>query len=105
VELHRRPKPGDKWHCDEGLLMLNGERHYLWRAVDQDGNVLDILVQRRRNKAAAQKFFCTLLMGLNIHDAIIGATALVSRDILHESVAVVTKNGAMTRSGLLETVW
>ena len=44
----RRPQPGDKWHLDEVFLTMNGERHYLWRAVDQDDNVLDILVQRRR---------------------------------------------------------
>ena len=46
--LRRRPQPGDKWHLDEVFLTMNGERHYLWRAVDQDDNVLDILVQRRR---------------------------------------------------------
>ena len=49
---HWRPRPGDKWHLDEVFLTINGECHYLWRAVDQDGNVLDILVQRRRNKQA-----------------------------------------------------
>src|SRR4029453_3971572 len=49
--LRRRcPQPGDKWHLDEVFLTIHGERHYLWRAVDQDDNVLDILVQRRRNK-------------------------------------------------------
>jgi putative transposase len=53
----RRPRPGDKWHLDEVLLTIHGDRHYLWRAVDQDGNVLDILVQSRRNKKAAKKFF------------------------------------------------
>ena len=64
-QLHRRrPRPGDKWHLDEVLLTINGERHYLWRAVDQDDNVLDILVQRRRNKRAAKKFFRKLLKGL-----------------------------------------
>ena len=57
----RRPRPGDKWHLDEVVLTINKVRHYLWRAVDQDGNVLDILVQRRRNKAAAKKFFRKLL--------------------------------------------
>ena len=43
---------------------MHGERHYLWRAVDQDGNMLDILVQSRRNTQAAQKFFRKLLQGL-----------------------------------------
>ena len=60
----RRPRPGDKWHLDEVFLTIKGERHYLWRAVDQDGNVLDILVQRRRDKRAAKKFFRKLLKGL-----------------------------------------
>ena len=60
----RRPRPGDKWHMDEVFLTIHGERHYLWRAVDQDGNILDILVQSRRNKKAAKKFFRKLLKGL-----------------------------------------
>ena len=60
----RRPRPGDKWHLDEVFLTINGRRHYLWRAVDQDDHVLDILVQRRRNKKAAKKFFKKLLKGL-----------------------------------------
>jgi len=60
----RRPRPGDKWHLDEVLIRINGATHYLWRAVDQDGNVLDILVQRRRDKQAAVKFLRKLLKGL-----------------------------------------
>jgi putative transposase len=60
----RRPRPGDKWHWDEVFITINGERYYLWRAVDQDDNVLDILVQSRRNKKAAKKFFRKLLKGL-----------------------------------------
>src|SRR5260370_9852559 len=53
----RRPRCGDKWHLDEVFLTIRGERHYLWRAVDQDGHVLDILVQSRRNAHAAKRFF------------------------------------------------
>jgi putative transposase len=60
----RRPRPGDKWFLDEVFLTINGERYDLWRAVDQDDNVPDILVQRRRNKNAAKKFFTKLLKGL-----------------------------------------
>ena len=60
----RRPRPGDKWHLDEVFLTINGQRSYLWRAVDQDGHVLDILVQSKRNKKAAKKFFKKLLKGL-----------------------------------------
>ncbi len=59
-----RPRPGDEWHRDEVFIGINGVQHSLWRAVDQDGNVLDILVQRRRDKAAARKFFRRLLQGL-----------------------------------------
>ena len=60
----RRSRPGDHWHLDEVFLRINGEVQYLWRAVDQDGEVLDILVQPRRNKRAAKKFFRKLLKGL-----------------------------------------
>ena len=60
----RRPQPGDKWHLDEVFIRIRGERHYLWRAVDQHGRVLDILVQSRRNTKAAKRFFKKLLRGL-----------------------------------------
>ncbi|MDV9198771.1 IS6 family transposase [Streptomyces sp. Wh19] len=60
--LRRRcPRPGDKWHLDEVFIKINGEWKYLWRAVDQDGMVLGILVQARRDKAAARRFFRRLL--------------------------------------------
>src|SRR5262245_13650496 len=53
-QLRRRrgPRPGDKWHLDEVFVKINGTIHYLWRAVDQHGNVLDVLVQSRRNAKA-----------------------------------------------------
>ena len=54
----RRPKPGGKWHLDEVFLRVRGKVHYLWRAVDQHGNVLDILVQSRRNARAAAPSTC-----------------------------------------------
>jgi len=60
----RATRPGDRWHLDEVYLSINGKLQYLWRAVDQDGEVLDILVQPRRNKQAAKKFFRKLLKGL-----------------------------------------
>jgi putative transposase len=57
-QLRRRhPRPGEKWHLDEVFLTIKGNRRDLWRAVDQDGNVLDILVQQRRDKKAAKRFF------------------------------------------------
>jgi putative transposase len=60
----RMPKRGDKWHLDEVVLTIKGKHHYLWRAVDQDGNTLDVLVQSRRNRQAAKRFFRQLLKGL-----------------------------------------
>ena len=64
-QLRRRgPRPGDKWHLDEVFVQINGAQRYPWRAVDQHGNVLDILVQSRRNAVAAKKFFRRLLKGL-----------------------------------------
>jgi transposase-like protein len=52
---HRRPRCGDTWHRDEVVLTIRGKKHSLWRAVDQDGNMLDILAQSRRNKKAAKR--------------------------------------------------
>jgi hypothetical protein len=49
TDCRRQPRPGDKWHLDEVFIKIQGKTHYLWRAVDQDGNVLDILVTSRRN--------------------------------------------------------
>ena len=59
----RRPRPGDTWPLDEVFIRIRGVLHYLWRAVDQNGVVLDILVQERRNGAAAKRFFKRLLHG------------------------------------------
>ena len=57
----RRPKQGDKWFLDEVFLKINGVQHYLWRAVDQAGTVIDILVQPKRDRFAAMRFFRRLL--------------------------------------------
>lgn len=57
----RRARTGDKWHLDEVFLKINGVTHYLWRAVDQNGIVLDILVQPKRDRFAAIRFFRKLL--------------------------------------------
>ena len=51
----RRPRPGDRWYLDGMVVKINGVRHFLWRAVDQDGVCLDVLVRRRRNAKAAKK--------------------------------------------------
>ena len=54
---------GDIWHLDEVFVTIQGQRRYLWRAVDQDGDVIDILVQSRRDCRAATRFFRKLLKG------------------------------------------
>jgi putative transposase len=64
-EIRRRqPRPGDAWFLDEVFITIGVQRRYLWRAVDQDGDVLDILVQKHRDKRAAKRFFRKLLKGL-----------------------------------------
>ena len=74
----RRPRPGDKWFIDEVFLRIGGKQHYLWRAVDQDGHVLDILVQSRRNAKAAKRFFRKLLKGLQYAPRVIVTDKLKS---------------------------
>ena len=59
----RRGRMGDTWFLDEVFVTIRGKLHYLWRAVDQDGDTIDILVQKRRNKRAAKRFFRKLLKG------------------------------------------
>jgi len=56
-----RPAPADKWHLDEVVIRIKGRSHWLWRAVDANGDVLDILVQSRRDKVAAKRFLRKLL--------------------------------------------
>src|SRR5271170_8205362 len=57
----RAPCRGDKWHLDEVVINIAGKKHWLWRAVDQDGFVLDVLIQSRRDKKAAKRLFRKLL--------------------------------------------
>ena len=60
---NRHGRLGDTWHIDEVFVTIQGQRQNLWRAVDQDGDVMDILVQRRRNQQAAERFIRRLLKG------------------------------------------
>ena len=61
-QIRRRiPASGDKWHADEMVISIAGRKHWLWRAVDQHGVVLDILVQSRRNAQAAKRLLRKLL--------------------------------------------
>ncbi len=57
----RRPRPTGRWHLDEMVVNIVGKRHWLWRAVDDEGEVLDILVQSRRDKAAAVRLLRKLI--------------------------------------------
>lgn len=58
----RQGRAGDVWHLNEvNLVIIGGQRRYLWRAVDQDGDVIDILEQKRKDKVAAKRFFKKLL--------------------------------------------
>ena len=57
----RRPRPSDRWHLDEMVVRIAGRRMYLWRAVDHEGEILDMLVQRRRDRCAALKLMRKLL--------------------------------------------
>jgi len=87
----RRPRPGDKWHLDEVFVTINGKRCYLWRAVDQHGNVLDVLVQSQRNAKAAKRFLRKLLKGLRYVPRVLVTDKLASYGVAHrELMASVT---------------
>ena len=60
----KQPQRGDKWFLDEVVLTIKGRHHYLWRAVDQNGFTLDILMQSRRNRHAAKRFLRKLMSNL-----------------------------------------
>lgn len=66
-----RPEVADKWHLDEVVLPINGKKYWLWRAVDSKGDVLDILVQSRRNKRAAIRFFRKLFKAFGVPRVIV----------------------------------
>ena len=86
-QLRRRlPRPGDKWHLDEVFVKINGIIGYLWRAVDQHGNVLDVLVQSRRNAKAAKRFFRKLLKGLRYVPRVLVTDKLASYQPAHRAV-------------------
>jgi putative transposase len=78
--------PRDKWHLDEVFIKINGKTHYLWRAVDQHGTVLDILVQSRRNTKAAKRFFRRLLKGLRYAPRVVVTDKLGSYGAAHRMV-------------------
>ena len=76
----RRARPGstDRWHMDEMVVRIDGQRMYLWRAVDDEGEVLDMLVQKRRNKQAALRLLRKLLKHQGINPETIVTDGLTS---------------------------
>ena len=74
----RRGAPTGRWHLDEVVVKIKGRRMWLWRAVDDEGEVLDVLVQRRRNAAAAMKLFRRLLKNHGVHPETITTDKLAS---------------------------
>ena len=90
---HRRGRCGDTWHLDEVFCKINGQLVYLLRAVDQEGEVLDILVQSRRIAHAAKRFFKKLLKDLQyspralVTDKLLSYTTALRSDFCHQQVA------------------
>jgi putative transposase len=82
----RQGRLGDTWQIDEVFVTIQGERHYLWQAVDQDGDTIDLLVQRRRNKQAAVRFFRRLLKGQRVEPRWLVTDKLRSYDAAHREV-------------------
>ena len=83
---------GDTWHIDEVFVTIQGKRQYLWRAVDQDGDTIDILVQRRRNQRAAERFFRGLLKGQGREPRWLITDKLRSYDAAHRTVMPTVKH-------------
>jgi putative transposase len=79
----RRGRPGDKGHLDEVFIKIGGKTHYLWRAVDHEGSVLDILVTSRRDAKAATRFFRKLLKGLTYVPRVLVIDKLASYGVAH----------------------
>ena len=74
----RRLPPTGRWHLDEMVVKISGQRMYLWRVVDDEGEVLDVLVQKRRNKAVALKLLRKLLRSQGIHPEAVITDGLAS---------------------------
>jgi putative transposase len=77
---------GDTFFIDEVFVKIQGKQHYLWRAVDQDGEVVDVLLQSRRNGSAAKRFFKRLLRSHGGEPRKIVADKLRSYDVAHRDM-------------------
>jgi putative transposase len=86
-QIRRRlPAPGDKWHLDEVVISIAGRKHWLWRAVDQHGTVLDILVQSRRTAKAAKRLLRKLLKKQGIAPRVMITDKLASYAVAKRTV-------------------
>ena len=79
----RTPSYGDTFYIDEVFVKINGKQHYLWRAVDQDGEVVDVYLQAKRDGAAAKRFFRGLLGSHGIEPRKIVTDKLRSYPVAH----------------------
>ena len=82
----RRARPGDRWHMDEVSIRILGKQQYFWRVIDQDGHVLDILVQSRRNTKTAKRFFHKLVRGLQYVTRVIVTDKLKSYAVAKRTI-------------------
>jgi putative transposase len=85
---HSHPKPSRHWHLDETVARIADETVYLWRAVDHEGEVLDVLVQRRRDKRAALKLMRTLLKKQDFVPAVVATDRLRSYGAAFQAIGL-----------------
>ena len=90
----RRGPPTGRWHLDEAVIRIKGKRLWVWRAVDEEGEVLDVLVQKRRNAAAAMKLLRRLLKHQGIHPETISTDKLASYRAALRKLGILDKHRA-----------
>ncbi|MDV6278009.1 IS6 family transposase [Rhodococcus erythropolis] len=88
----RAPRPGDKWHVDEVFVKICGVRKYLWRAVDQHGDVLDIVIQGKRGGKAATRFFRKILKKQGHTPRVLITDKLRSYQVAHRQTMSATEH-------------
>ena len=89
---HRRPKPSARWHLDEMAVRIGGDWMHLWRAVDDEGEVLDVLVQRRRDKAAARRLMRKLLKKQGFAPAVVTTDKLRSYGAAFAEIGITARH-------------
>ncbi|MDV6278302.1 IS6 family transposase [Rhodococcus erythropolis] len=88
----RQPQSGDKWHLDEVFVTIDGVRKYLWRAVDQHGDVLDILIQGKQDGRAATRFFRKILKKQGCRPRVLITDKLASYQVAHRQTMSATEH-------------